>query len=153
MIDNTTWEAFQKRLDYNEDHMDIFKKNPRNNRLINNMMNFNKNHSIIIEVIKSHGCNGGHKAGDILSVFDGSGNQITKYSPKTICIYALSRTYYKIYTVLEMISKGIAPSEIEMAFPNFSCPDVGIENGGWGQIIMGIRVVSRDQLSKLINKQ
>ncbi len=45
--------------------------------------------TIVMEVVKSHGCNSQHKVGDRF-YFDGAGNLLTRLCPKRICVYALS---------------------------------------------------------------
>jgi hypothetical protein len=69
--------------------------------------------TFVAEVVESHGCDSGHKVGDKL-YFDGRG------------ISLLTR---------------LGPSRIW--FRRFGCPDVGIQCGGWGHIVMEIRMEDR----------
>jgi len=63
-----------------------FKKNPNNEDVVSKapaMMD----RTIVFEVVASHGCASQHKVGDKF-YFDGSGNLLTRKSPKRICLSA-----------------------------------------------------------------
>jgi len=98
------------------------------------------NKTIIAEVVESHGCNSQHKVGDKF-IFDGAGNLITKLCPKRICIYALSSIAPFVFTSNELFYAGVDPNE--MRFKRTGCFDVGVRCGGWGHIVMELRIEDR----------
>ena len=73
--------------------------------------------------------------------FDGSGNLITKLNPKRICVYALSTVAPLIFTANELFYAGADPNE--MRFNRTGCFDVGVRCGGWGRVVMEVRLEDR----------
>ena len=140
-IDESTRNIIQKHFDYTDEEMKVFMENPRNEDVLSKgpvLMN----KTIILEVVESHGCNSQHKIGDKF-YFDGAGNLITKLSPKRICIYALSSVANLIFTSNELLYAGADPNE--MRFKRTGCFDVGVKCGGWGRIVMEIKVEDRQK--------
>lgn len=131
------------RLGYNDEELEIFLKNPTNLELLSKSIPL-LSKTIIIEVIESHGCNTQHKVGDKF-FFDGTGNLLTKLSPKKICIYALSVLDVLIHSALELIYAGVDPNE--MRFKRASCFDIGLRCGGWGNIVMELKVIDRNKIN------
>lgn len=138
-ISEETWKAFQDHLGYTNDEMKLFKANPRNIDVLSKTPAL-MNKTIIAEVIESHGCNSQHKVGEKF-YFDGAGNLITKLCPKKICIYALSSIMPLIFTSNELVYAGVDPNE--MRFKRAGCYDTGVQCGGWGRIVMELRVEER----------
>jgi uncharacterized repeat protein (TIGR04076 family) len=133
------WKVIKNRLGYNDEEMKLFRENPRNEDVLNIAPVIQKQ-TIIVEVVDSHGCNSQHKAGDKF-YFDGAGNLLTELCPKRICVYALNAITMQIFTAGELICAGIDPNE--MRFKRAACFDVGVECGGWGRVVMEIRVEDR----------
>jgi uncharacterized repeat protein (TIGR04076 family) len=119
--------------------MKEFRENPRNEDVLSKGRAL-MNKTIVVEVVKSHGCNSQHKEGDKF-YFDGAGNLITKLCPKRVCIYALSSVTMGIFASNELFYAGVDPNE--MRFNRLGCFDVGVRCGGWGNIVMEIRVEDR----------
>ncbi|MFC2088917.1 hypothetical protein ACFLSX_04885 [Calditrichota bacterium] len=136
----TKWKIMEKHLGYNKEEMRLFKKNPRNNDVLDKVPEL-MNKTIISEVVDSKGCNSQHKVGDKF-YFDGAGNLLTKLCPKKICAYALSAAAPLIFTANELIYAGVDPNDIR--FKRVGCFDVGLECGGWGRVVMEIKVEDRD---------
>ena len=82
MINKEIESFIQKHLGYTDEEMKIFLANPRNIKILTKTPELT-NKTIVIEVVKSHGCNSQHKVGDKF-YFDGGGNLLTKLSPKRI---------------------------------------------------------------------
>jgi len=133
------WKSFQKHLGYTDEEMKKFRANPRNEDVLSKAPAL-MDKTIIVEVAESHGCNSQHKVGDKF-YFDGAGNLITKLCPKTICVYALSSIAPLIFTSNELFYAGVDPNE--MRFKRTGCFDVGVQCGGWGHIVMELRVEDR----------
>ncbi len=135
------WKIMKKHLGYNDDEMKIFRDNPRNEDVLSKVPAL-MNKTIIVEVVESQGCNSQHKQGDKF-YFDGAGNLLTKLCPKKVCIYALNAVTGLIFTSNELLYAGIDPNE--MRFKHAGCFDVGVQCGGWGRIVMEIRVEDRKE--------
>ncbi len=138
-VDESVWDFFQKHVGYTDEEMKEFRENPRNEDVLSKGRAL-MNKTIVVEVVKSHGCNSQHKEGDKF-YFDGAGNLITKLCPKRICIYALSSVATAIFASNELFYAGVDPNE--MRFKRFGCFDVGVKCGSWGNIVMEIRVEDR----------
>ena len=134
-----TWDPIQGHLRYTDEEMTIFKENKRNIDVLSKAPAL-MNKTVVIEVVQSHGCNSQHKKGDKI-YFDGAGNLITKLAPKRICIYALSSMAKLIFASNELFYADIDPNE--MRFKRTGCFDVGVQCGGWGHIVMEIRMEDR----------
>ena len=130
------WKFIKKQLGFTNEEMKKFRENPRNEDILNKAPELVKK-TIVVEVIDSHGCNSQHKVGDKL-YFDALGNLLTKKCPKRICIHALHAITPQIFTVNELLCAGVDPNE--MRFKRAACFDMGLECGGWGRIVMEIRV-------------
>ncbi len=143
-VDESVWKFFQERVGYTDEEMKMFKENPRNEDVLSKGAAL-MNKTIIAEVIESHGCNSQHKVGDKF-YFDGAGNLITKLCPKRICIYATSALAPLIFASNELFYAGIDPNE--MRFKRFGCSDIGVKCGGWGHIVMELRIEERKKSDK-----
>ena len=138
-VDEEMWNFMQKHLGYTDEEMKKFRENPRNEDVLSKGPAMLEK-TIIVEVVESHGCNTHHKVGDRF-YFDGAGNLLTKLCPKRICIYALQSVAMLVFTANELFYAGVDPNE--MRFKRGGCFDVGVHCGGWGHIVMEIRVEDR----------
>ncbi len=134
--DRVTWKLVQRRLGYSNEQMEEFRNSSRNRELVSQGEAL-ANARIVFEVVEAQGCNSGHKVGDRLA-FDGQGNLLTGSSPGKICIYALQATAPLMYAASEMLYAGVNPSE--MRFKRAGCIDVGLACGGWGRVVLELRV-------------
>jgi len=134
------WKFIKKRLGYTDEEMKKFRENPRNEDVLSEAPKFLKK-TIIAEVVDSHGCNSQHSVGDKF-YFDVAGNLLTELCPKRICVYALNAITPQIFTANELLHAGVDPNE--MRFNRAACFDVGLECGGWGRIVIEIKVEDRN---------
>jgi len=132
----------KEHLGYNDEEMKLFLENPRNEDVMSKALGL-LNKTIILEVVESHGCNSQHKVGDKF-YFDGAGNLLTKLSPKRICIFALGVIQGLIFGANELFYAGVDPNE--MRFKRAGCFDVGLKCGGWGRVVMELRVEKRKKV-------
>lgn len=139
-IDDRAFKIIGKRFGYNQDELETFKKSEKNRDLICRAKEFN-NKLFILEVVESKGCNSNHKVGDKF-YFDYAGNILTKMCPPKICGYSLNSAMMMIFTANEMLFAGVDPNVIR--FKRASCFDVGIECGGWGRIVLELKVEERE---------
>lgn len=138
-VDESIWKLFQQHVGYTDEEIKKFRENPRNEDVLSKAPAL-MNKTIVVEVIKSCGCNSQHKVGDKF-YFDGAGNLLTKLCPKRICIYALSSIAMGIFAMNELFYAGVDPNE--MRFKRAGCFDVGVQCGGWGHIVMELRTEER----------
>jgi len=139
-ISEDTWKLIQKHLCYTDKEMSIFRADPRNEDAISKTMPM-LNKTFVAEVVDSHGCDSGHRVGDKF-YFDGRGiSLLTKLGPSRICIFALHSIALAMPAVAELFYAGVDPNQ--MRFRRFGCPDVGLKCGGWGHIVMEIRMEER----------
>jgi len=135
------WSVMKKNLGYTDEEIKTFKADPRNEDVLSKAPAL-LNKTIIVEVVESHGCNSQHKVGDKF-YFDGAGNLLTKQCPKKVCIYALSSATSMIFASNEMFYAGIDPNE--MRFNRAGCFDVGLQCGGWGRIVLELKMLDRSE--------
>lgn len=138
-VDESFWQFMEKHLGYNDEEMKEFRENLRNTDVLAKAGEL-ANKTVVVEVVESKGCNSQHKVGDKF-IFDGAGNLLTKKNPKRICIYALAPLAQGIFAINELIYAGVDPNEIR--FKRAGCFDVGVDCGGWGHIVMEVRVEER----------
>jgi len=129
----------KSHLGYTDDEMKMFMENPKNIEVLKRAPTL-MNKTIVIEVVASHGCNSQHKVGEKF-YFDGFGNLITKLCPKRICISALGAAEKLIYAADALMFADQNPNE--MLFNRVGCSDIGLKCGGWGNIVMEIKVIDR----------
>jgi uncharacterized repeat protein (TIGR04076 family) len=135
-IDERKWKIIQRHLGYDNAEMSVFKDNVRNSDVLAQSEKM-VNKFIILEVVESHGCNSKHKVGDRF-YFDSAGNLLTELCPKKICGYSLNAAMMMVFTANEMLFAGINPNGIR--FKRAGCFDVGLECGGWGRIVLELKV-------------
>lgn len=138
-MDDKTWNYIQKHFDYSDEEMKSFMGNPRNLDVLSKAPKFSRK-TIVFEVVDAHGCNSGHKVGDTF-YFDGAGNLLTKKSPDKVCIYALNALSNIIFAAGELIMADVDPNE--MRFNRTGCFDVGVKCGGWGRVVLEMKVEER----------
>ena len=85
-VDENMWSFFQNHLGYNDAEMKKFKEDPKNEKVLSKALEL-MDKTIVVEVVRSHGCNSQHKVGDKFYL-DGAGNFISKLCPKRMCAFA-----------------------------------------------------------------
>jgi len=139
-VDERMWKIIQRHLGYSDAEMPRFKENRRNAEVLSKSAAL-RDKVIILEVVESHGCNSRHRVGDRF-YFDGAGNLLTDRGPKKICGYSLNAALMLVFTANEMLYAGVDPNQIR--FKRAGCFDVGLECGGWGRIVLELRVEDRE---------
>lgn len=133
-------EDFKNMLEFTDEEMKVLMENPTNRQILSKAPDLMKK-SIIVEVVKSHGCASRHRVGDKF-YFTGDGNLLSKLCPSRICMSALNATGVLVRGAVTLMWAGQDPNK--MLFKLAGCSDVGLECGGWGNIVMEISVVDRD---------
>jgi uncharacterized repeat protein (TIGR04076 family) len=120
--------------------MKIFRAEPRNEEVISKGVPM-LDKTIVAEVVESQGCDAGHKVGDKF-YFDGRAlTLLTRLCPSRVCLFALHSAALGMSVMSELFYAGVDPNE--MRFKRFGCPDVGVKCGGWGHIVMELRIEDR----------
>ena len=138
MIKDTRWKLIKRHLKYNDEELELFKNNLANSDIVDKLKIL-ANIEIKIEVISSRGCNSGYEVGETF-YFDGPGNLIAEKSSRNNCVFLLGVMSAPIYAIHELIYSGIKPDEILLRLNRVGCPDVGVENCGWGRVIVKISI-------------
>ncbi len=135
-ISEDTWQFFQQHLGYSDEEMALFRANPRNADVLTKGPALIAK-TIVAEVVEAHGCNSQHKVGDRF-IFDGAGNLLTDKNPERVCMGALYSLGPLIYAVSELHYADADPNSLR--FNRTNCFDVGVRCGGWGRLVMEVRV-------------
>jgi uncharacterized repeat protein (TIGR04076 family) len=135
------WKKFQQHLNYTDKEMEIFRSDPAKVKMVTETKDFVKC-KIIAEVVESHGCHAQHRVGDKI-VMDGNGQLLTKECPDKVCIFAASALHSPVSVIYERFTSGSDPKHERSSI--VQCSDIGIENGGWGKILMKVYVEGPEQ--------
>ncbi len=135
-VSENVLEMMKQTFGYTDEEWEQWKAEPRNMQMAERMPDFMK-YRIVVEVLKSHGCAMMHKPGDKF-YFNASGALLCKKGISHICAGALMPVLPFAWGVLDKIAMGQDPTKI--AFNHARCIDVGLDNGGWGEILMEVRV-------------
>ncbi len=140
-VNKEVLSGIQEHLGFSDEEMELFGSDPVNEEILTKSIKL-LNKTIVIEVVEAHGCNSGHKVGDKF-YFDGFGNLLTKLCPSKICLYALSAVEHLLFAANELFLAGVDPNDIRLK--RAGCIDIGLKCGGWGKIIMEIRIEKRSK--------
>ena len=144
-VPDQIWEMIQNRLGYSDEELALFKDNPRNAKVLTTGAEM-MTKTIVFEVVKSCGCNSGHLEGSRF-FFSGDGNLLTKMAPSKVCAFLLPIMCQMIYGIQELWYAGVDPNDL--AFKRAGCFDVGVQCGGWGNVIIEARVMDREEAANL----
>jgi uncharacterized repeat protein (TIGR04076 family) len=136
MADETMLTFIKEMLGYSDAQWETWKSNPRNLKMAGNLMDVLK-YKVVAKVTFSSGCGAGHKVGDRI-VFGGDGTLLCRESPDRVCVGLLSPVNPIIGGVLDKICNGEDPTQ--MAFNKVHCIDVGVDHGGWGEVVVEVKV-------------
>ena len=135
-MDDAILNSIKDMMGYTDAQWETWKTNPRNLKIAENAMETRK-YRIIAEVTSAYGCAAGHKVGDRI-IFAGDGTLLCKESPERICAGLLSPVNPFVWGALDKICNGEDPTR--MALNKTHCVDVGVDHGGWGEVVVEVRV-------------
>lgn len=139
------WQVMQQHLGYTDEELALFKKSPRNAKVLATAPDMRRK-TIVFEVVESQNCNSQHQVGTRF-FFTGDGNMITSWGPPRVCVYSLPAMSQAIFAMQELWYAGVDPNEL--TFRRSGCFDVGIHCGGWGRIVLEAKVMPRDEAKEL----
>lgn len=133
------WKQVQEHLGYTDREMERLRKHPKWSKVIPAMGDPKvRNATMVIEVVKSHGCAEGMRVGDKL-YFNGCAVLDPKRSSPW-CAYALAYTSNYANLCHNLLLKGLDPNG--MLFDHFVCMDCNSwQARGIGQIVMKCSVI------------
>ncbi len=138
-VDDTVWRAMQQHLGYSDEELEVFKGDPRNQKVMARAADL-LGKTVIFEVVESHGCNIQHKVGDRF-LFAAEGFMLAHKGPKKVCPYLMPAMARLMWVIQERIYEGLDPRPF---FYRAHCEDVGIGCGGWGQVTIEAKIVDRE---------
>jgi uncharacterized repeat protein (TIGR04076 family) len=135
------WKGLQQHMGYSDEEMARLKKHPKFSKVMPIMPTRQiQGKSMIIEVVRSHGCAEGMKVGDRL-YFTGCSNLDPARSSHW-CAYNMSHIMAHANLCHNMLLQGIDPNE--MYSNHFSCPDCGSELG-LGLVVNRVTVIDEPE--------
>jgi hypothetical protein len=137
MVDEGTLDLLRGMLGYTDSQWEKWKSNPRNIKVAENFALFQE-YKIVAEVTSSIGCAVQHKVGDRI-VFGWGVSLMCKESPDQICYGLLLPIIPYVQIFFDRLCNGEKPSNF--MFPKVHCTDVGVEHGGWGEVVAEVKVV------------
>ena len=135
-------EGIREQLGYNDAEWEMWLGDPKNLEIAESAEEFHK-WLLIAEVIKSRGCGNGHKVGDRF-IFNGNGALVGKEPPGPVCMAALGPILPKMNAIWSGLAAGLEPRKT-LLFNKVRCLDIGVENGGWGEVLMQLKLEKVDQ--------
>ncbi|MEM7827755.1 MAG: hypothetical protein QW561_00290 [Candidatus Aenigmatarchaeota archaeon] len=136
-------KKYAERVGYSDDELQRFSQSEHCTRLVRKLADAAPNYSIIAEVVHSKHCSSEYKVGDKF-VMDVAGNLISKLCPKRICVYLVGQFQVPVALINERFSEGLDPNSFH--FMHYvRCPDVGVECGGYGEVMVQIKVAPREK--------
>ena len=95
-------------------------------------------YKMIAEVVKAEGCLSQAKEGDKFVISRGGLLLVNEWTFPNPCAFALGATSMGgfLSAAQERIAEGLDPNDI--CVNRVKCPDVGVECGGWGEVLFKI---------------
>ena len=139
--DNKALKRFGERVGYTAADLEQFQAGDPRLRQMERLGRAAARYSIQAEVVEARNCNSGYQAGDKF-ILDVNGNFITKLCPARLCVYAISQLAVPVALINERLGEGLDPNQFHFMH-QVRCLDVGVECGGYGEVILEIKVVPR----------
>lgn len=130
------WRRFQKHMGYTDEELAVFRSDPVKVKMVTGTPEFVKAR-VVAEVVESHGCHARHRVGDKF-IMTAGGQLMADECPRRMCLFALGPVSQQLPAIYErLISKSDPLCE---RFTMVQCTDVGLDQGGWGKILMKVYV-------------
>ena len=130
------WKHFQSHMEYTDQEMEVFQSDPLKVKVVTETPEF-VTCRVIAEVIESHGCHAKHRVGDRF-VMTAGGQLIADECPKGMCVSAVAEISKVLPAIYERLINKTDPKFERVDI--IHCPDVGLDKGGWGKILMKVYV-------------
>ncbi len=133
--ESRVWRRFQEVMHYSAEELARFRANPRFVRMMNTPAF--RTHKIIAEVVYAHGCVCKHEVGQNI-VLNGNGALLRDECPAIMCVGLVSQLNPVVSAAFERMAAGLDPNGL--LTNTIGCIDVGINCGGWGRVLLKVRV-------------
>lgn len=137
-------KRYSERVGYSDSEAEKFKQGGHRLRHISRLAEAAPLYSIEAEVVEARHCNSGHVKGQKI-ILDMDGNFITKLCPKKMCVYLVSQLTIPVALINERLSEGHKPGDFHF-MRYVRCPDAGVECLGYGEVMMKVRVLDRNEI-------
>lgn len=137
-------QRFCKRVGYNESEAVKFLEGGHRVRQVKRLSEVASLYSVEAKVIRARHCNTGYQVGERF-ILDVDGNLVNKFCPKRMCIYLLSQFAIPVAQINERLSESLEPNDFHF-MRYVRCPDAGVECLGYGEVMVSIKVISRNKL-------
>jgi uncharacterized repeat protein (TIGR04076 family) len=98
-----------------------------------------KNYAIEASVIVARNCKVGHRVGEQF-IFDVHGNLDSARCPERVCVYLIAQLVSVVARINEKLMQ--TGDFDDLYFLRYArCPDVGVENLGYGEVIVRTRMI------------
>lgn len=134
-------EKYRQRVGYTDSELETFHEGGHRLRHVQRLSKAAPLYSIEAEVVEAKHCNSGHERGQKF-ILDVDGNFITKLCPKKMCVYLISQLTIPVALINERLSEGHDPNDFHF-MRYVTCPDVGVECLGYGEVLLKVQVVPR----------
>ncbi len=141
MEDNKALKRFAELVGYTEADLTHFQAGDPRIRQMERLGRAAARYSIQVGVVQARHCNSGYRVGDKF-ILDVDGNFIAKLCPPRLCVYLVSQLTVPVALINERLSEGLDPNLFHFLHL-VRCPDVGVECGGYGDVMLEIKVVPR----------
>ena len=139
--ENKALKRFGERVGYTEGDLAHFQAGDPRLRQMERLARAAARYSIQAEVVRARNCNSGYQEGDKF-ILDVDGNFIAKFCPPRLCVYLMSQLVVPVALINERLSEGLDPNQFHFMH-QVRCLDVGVECGGYGEVMLRISVVPR----------
>ncbi len=139
--ENKIFRRYADRVGYRDAEREQIQEGDPRLRQIRQLARAAARYAIAAEVVKARHCNSGYRVGDRF-ILDVDGNFLTKLCPPRLCAYLISQLTVPVALINERLSEGLDPDQFHFMH-QVRCLDVGVECGGYGEVMLEIKVVPR----------
>jgi|GEM_PF-258955 hypothetical protein len=141
MAENKIFRRYADRVGYRDAEREQIQEGDPRLRQIRQLARAAARYSIAAVVVKARHCNSGYRVGDRF-ILDVDGNFLTKLCPPRLCVYLISQVPLPVALINERLGEGLDPNQFHFMH-QVRCLDVGVDCGGYGEVLLEITVVPR----------
>jgi uncharacterized repeat protein (TIGR04076 family) len=141
MDEKKALRRFGERVGYTDAQMEQIPEGDPRLRQISKLTRAAARYSIEARVVSARHCNSGYQVGDRF-ILDVDGNFVTKLCPPRMCVYLMAQMPVPVALINERLSEGLDPNQFHF-MSHVRCPDAGVECGGYGEVMVEVKVVPR----------
>ncbi len=131
------WKKMQQHLGYTDEELAKFRSKPSHVRAMERAPKFST-HVMRVDIVEAEHCGAGYQVGDSFLV-DTDGCLVPGQAPPRVCVAAM----WSLKPLVDRMWEAFLNDTTEILHDSIHCPDVGLERGGAGRILMRISAVPR----------